>query len=1090
MSWRFSPSPSLDAGYRDNSRMREGNRDGLLAAAFSYGVLLGLVVHTPSVKALDSSKAITQYRHDVWTTKNGLPQSSVESITQTRDGYLWFGTQEGVARFDGITFTVFDRRNTEALQHNRVLALLEDSSGRLWMGTEGGGITRLKAGRFQTFGRAEGLPSTSIRFLVEDPAGDLWVGTDGGLAHIRNEHVTLPPSVSPLAGQLITGLARTTDGSLWIGTRELGLFRLKDDRLTAAGEALGLAKTWISALAADPDGSLWIGAKGGLHRLAGDVLQSFGVSQGLEPGPVHAILRDRDGNMWLGSEAGLYRLVRGHLTRFSSANGLSNDLVQCLFEDREGSLWIGTMDGGLNRLADTKFTTYSAVEGLAGNIAAPIFEDKDRNIWIGTRGGGLSRLRNGVFTTFGTRDGLPDLYVQSICQDHAGDLWIGTRRGGLTRYRDGRFVSYSVKDGLANGSVRSLCEDRRGALWIGTAGGVSRMKDGVITPVSGNDELDRSTAFFILEDHAGAIWFATNGGGLIRFSGGLFTVYTTAQGLSNDIVNTLHEDSSGTLWVGTYGGGLCRFRDGVFTRYTTKEGLQDDSVFRILEDERNNLWISCNKGIFKVSKKELNDFAAGATRSVHSVLFGTADGMKNSECNGADQPTGWKTADGRLWFPTIEGVVVVDPEHLPSNSILPPVQIESLLVDSRPVPVRGPLELPPGKERLEFHYVGLSFREPGRVRFAYKLEGYDEDWVEAGTRRVAFYTHIPPGAYRFRVKACNDDGLWNERGALLSLTLQPRFHQTKLFTFLCVAGTLLAGIGTYRIRVARLQARERELVALVALRTRNLTEEKQRTDLALADAQTQRELALTAMELAETANRTKSAFLANTSHELRTPLNAIIGYSELLQEEADDPDGKGITRDLQKITGAGRHLLGLINDILDLSKIEAGKVELLIEEFDVRRMLDEVMTTIQPSARKNENSLTLEVAPDVRTIQTDQTRLKQVLLNLLSNAVKFTSQGSVRLSATRERGPTRDEIVFRVTDSGIGMTPEQLGRLFQAFTQADLSTTKRFGGTGLGLVISRHLCRMMGGDVMVESTPGKGSTFTARIPAAPVPSNR
>ncbi|MEO6326545.1 MAG: two-component regulator propeller domain-containing protein [Thermoanaerobaculia bacterium] len=1060
--------------------MPAGNREH--ACRVARGILLALTMYTAPLLALDPQKAVTQYRHDVWTTKNGLPQSSVESITQTRDGYLWLGTQEGVARFDGISFTVFDRRNTDALKHNRVLTLLEDGGGRLWMGTEGGGLTVFMAGRFRTFGRAEGLPNTFIRFLVEDAAGVLWVGTDGGLACIEDERVTLPPAVSPLAGQLVTGLARTADGALWIGTRELGLFRLKEGRLSDEGVALGLARTWISAVAADRDGSLWIGARGSLHRLANGVLTSLGAAEGLEPGPIHAVLRDRDGNLWLGGESGLYRLAGTRLTRLDTTNGLSNNLIQSLHEDREGSLWIGTMDGGLNRLSDTTFTTYSTGEGLAEKGAAPIFEDRDRNVWIGTRGGGLSRFTNGTFTTFGTREGLPDLFVQSIAQDRAGTLWFGTRRGGLTRYRDGRFVSFSVSDGLAGASVRSLCEDRSGTLWIGTGAGMSRMKDGVIKPVSGSDVLERSTTFFILEDHQGALWFATNGGGLVRYAEGRFTTFTTRDGLSNDIVNTLHEDSAGTLWVGTYGGGLCRYQNGVFTRYTTKEGLHDDAVFRILEDARDNLWISCNKGIFRVAKKELESFAAGRTRTVHSVLFGTADGMRNSECNGADQPTGWKSSDGRLWFPTIDGVVVVDPEHLPTNAVPPPVQIESLLVDGRPASVHAALELPPGKERLEFHYAGLSFREPSRVRFAYRLEGYDEEWVDAGTRRAAFYTHIPPGTYRFRVKACNDDGLWNERGAQLSLTLQPRFRQTKLFAFLCIAGVLVAGAGTYRIRVARLENRERELVELVALRTRSLTEEKERTELALADAQVQRAIAQTAMEHAEEANRAKSAFLANTSHELRTPLNAIIGYSELLQEEADDPDGKGITRDLQKITGAGRHLLGLINDILDLSKIEAGKVELLIETFDVRRLLEEVVTTIEPSATKNGNALALDIAPEVGEMRTDQTRLKQILLNLLSNAVKFTSGGSVRLSAVRERGTTGDDLVLRVSDTGIGMTPEQLGRLFQAFTQADLSTTKRFGGTGLGLVISRHLCRMMGGDVTVASIAGKGSTFTARIP--------
>lgn len=1060
-------------------------RNWVAAAVLGHGLLLfAALTIGRAAWALDPGKAISQYHHDVWTTRNGLPQSSVESIRQTRDGYLWLGTQEGVARFDGVSFTVFDRRNTTAIQHNRILALLEDREGSLWMGTEGGGLTRRRNGLFQTFSRRDGLASDVVQSLAADEAGGIWIGTDSGLNHISGGRITPFAEAQTFRSESITALASGRDGALFVGTRTHGLRLLRDHVITRlGGEALENAA--VVALHLDPDGTIWFGAKGSLHRIQGEEQQEFGQAEGFVRSTIQAVMRDRDGALWIGGDAGLQRFSSGRFSHYTVRDGLSNGIVESLFEDLEGSLWVGTMDGGLNRFSGTKFTTYSMAEGLAANGAAPILEDREGTLWIGTRGGGLSRFRNGSFTNFSVKEGLPDAFVQSLCLDHEGTLWIGTRSGGLTQYRKGVFRSFGVKDGLPEASVRSLCQDRTGALWIGTGNsGVSRYKDGVFQNFSARDGMGHNGVFFILEDHSGDLWFATNGGGLTRLSGERFTTFTTAQGLSNNIVNTLHEDSSGTLWVGTFGGGLCRFKNGVFTPFTTKQGLYDDAVFRILEDARENFWISCNKGIFRVSKKELNDFAAGAAHSVHSVLYGVADGMKNSECNGADQPTGWKTADGRLWFPTIEGVVVVDPEHLPVNEQPPLVHIESLLVDGIEVPGLGATPLAPGKERLEFRYTGLSFREPSRVRFSYKMVGYDKSWIEAGDRRTAFYTHLSPGKYNFRVRACNDDGIWNERGDSLSFTLLPKFRQTILFYVLCVAGTILAAASFHRFRVSRHEAREHELLELVKLRTHNLVDEKERTERALADAQLQRSIAEKAMEAAESANRVKSLFLANTSHELRTPLNAIIGYSELLEEESRDSNERRLAHDIhRRIAGAGKHLLGLIDQILDFSKIEAGKLELYIEEFELAPLVEDVIATISPLAEKNGNLLAIEIDPGSGVVRTDQTRLRQILLNLLSNACKFTSRGRISVEVSRRRENESDWIFAKVTDTGIGMTPEQLDKLFQSFTQADLSTTKRFGGTGLGLAISQNLCRLLGGDVTAQSEPEKGATFTVRIPA-------
>jgi ligand-binding sensor domain-containing protein len=349
-------------------------------------------------------------------------------------------------------------------------------------------------------------------------------------------------------------------------------------------------------------------------------------------------------------------------------------------------------------------------------------------------------------------------------------MWFGTN-GGLSRFRDGHFTNYRKQDGLSNELIRAIYEDREGGLWVGTrGGGLNYFKDGKFTHQL-NQSLASNIVRMIFEDSLGNVWVGQNDG-LTRFKAGQSVTYTTKNGLSHNAVYAMIEDADGAYWVGTYGGGLNRLKDGKFVRYTTKEGLFDDVIFQVLDDGRGYLWISCNQGVFRVSKQELNNFADGKIKVITPTVYGTADGMKSKECNGSSQPAGWKTKDGRLWFPTIKGVAVVDPSQLKLNQLPPPVYVEQISVDARAIAFKEEMRLPPSKGQLEVHYTGLSLAAPEKVRFKYKLEGFDQDWVDAGTRRVAYYTNLPPGWYSFQVMACNNDGVWNEQGAVFTLRLR------------------------------------------------------------------------------------------------------------------------------------------------------------------------------------------------------------------------------------------------------------------------------------------------------------------------------
>ena len=779
-------------------------------------------------RALDPSKAITQYAHQVWKTDAGLPQNSIQSILQTRDGYIWLGTERGLVRFDGVHFAVFDKGNTPGLKNSNAQALYEDRAGNFWIGTWGG-LHLWRDGRLTSFTTREGLSNNRVLAICEARDGSIWIGTGGGgLNRIQNGRVTAVSTTKDgLSNDRIWSVVEDREGSLWIGTDGGGLNRLRDGRFTVYGKKEGAADI-IQSVFVDSRGDVWIGTDGaGLGRLRDGAFTFFTTKDGLASDTVETIQEDRDGNLWIGCQGGgLARLADGRLSRFSPSEGLSDDTVTSIFEDREGSLWIGTVAGGLNRLKDGKFTAFTHKEGLVNDRVRTIYEDREGAIWLGTRGGGLSRFRDGRFETFGPGSGLSGDFVRTVAEDGEGRLWVGTWGDGLDVLEHGRFQAFHARDGLPSEIIRCLYRSRDGTLWIGTdSGGLVAMRDRKFRVYGTRDGLSAPTVLAILEDRDGNLWVGTEGGGLDRFSHGKFTAFSAREGLSDDTVLALYEDGDGCLWIGTDGGGLNRFKDGKFTRYTRRQGLFDDVQYQILEDGRGNLWMSCSRGIFRVPRSELEDLAAGRRDAVVSQAFGRADGMRSAECSGFTQPAGWKSRDGKLWFPTIEGAVVIDPDRIRTNTLPPPVVIEQVLVDRRAIAhgvEDGTLE--PGRGDLEFHYAGLSFVDPDRVTFRYMLEGFDREWVEAGPRRTAFYTNIPPGRYTFRVRAANNDGVWSDRDASVRFSLRPHFRQTPWFFGLCAVGLVLAGFAAARMRAARARAREGELESLVAERTLQLEE--------------------------------------------------------------------------------------------------------------------------------------------------------------------------------------------------------------------------------------------------------------------------
>lgn len=967
-----------------------------------------------------------QFRFDRWTVDEGLPQNSIYAITQSSDGYLWLTTFDGLVRFDGVRFSVFNRATLKNLPSNRFSNLFAEADGTLWAITEEVGLVRFQNGQLKTLTTADGLPTNKVQQIQKDLDGSLLIIANDGLARWREGSLKVERKQDFREYKIYVSPASWR----WELDKN-GLWKIGQDGsaieypVTFNSQKISFERTFnylfYVTMHEDQTGALWLAASGNLYQIKDGTIKVLTEKDGMPNSLVRDITQDSEGKIWIGTEKdGACQLNGNRFTCYNRSNGLSSNFVRDIFSDREGTLWITTNDGGINRLTKQVITPLSIAEGLLDKNVYPILADRTGNIWIGSSTA-LSQFNDGKIKNYTLGKPLFYEYVQALLEDRQGRLWIGSV-GGVQYLQNGRFIDFIGQLGFSIGEADfwDIHEDNTGSIWFATTKGLVKFQDGIVKRFTTENGLPTNDVRLIYERKDGTLLIGTyNGLMMMRGDGTISQIFTEKDGLAGNFIRSMYEDAEGILWIGTYDSGLSRFKDGKFVNFTTANGMFSNGVFAILEDNRSNFWMSSNQGIYRVSRQELNDFADGKISKITSTAFGKQDGMLNAEGNGGRQPAALKNKDGKLWFPTQDGVAIIDPEAVPFNPNPPPVVIESAVLSGASVDLGNKLEIQPSQDNLEIRYTGLSFIKPEQTRFRYKLEGLDENWTEAGTRREAFYPYLPPGKYTFRVIAANSDNVWNEQGAALEIVVHPAFFRTWWFTFLVILAIAAFVFWLYSRRLAEVR------------REQSAQEEFSRKLINAHESERRR----IAAELHDSLGQ----------HLAMIKNSAVFGAQIVKNvEEAKAHLGKISEQSAQAIS--------------EIREISYNLRPYLLDRLGLTKAINSMLNKIADTTELNLNSQ----IEDIDGIFDNEAEMSiyRITQESLNNILKHAEAAEVNVSIKKNE----QFVDIKISDNGKG---------FEV-----IKDNKR---GGFGLLGMRERAKMISGTVSVDSEIGKGTTVSIKL---------
>ena len=1004
-------------------------------------------------QAPDTSKVLTQFMLDSWTTDDGLPNNSVMAHLKSADGYFWLVTYDGLVRFDGLTARVFNQRNTPSFSTSSLLNVYEDRKHRLWIGTNGKGVLLYEDEAFKVPAFNGDLPNETITSFAEEE-GRLWIGSRGGLACLEQGKLVKLPD--PLPSLNIYCLLKTEE-ALWIGTLGKGLWRYDQSGLRQYTTSDGIPSNFIRSLAVGKDGRLWIGTEKGIavkeERDIKEIMPHFKTF-------VNGIEVDSYGTVWFGTDAGLLRYANQKFDLLKIDGETGEDNVQAVWSDEEGSLWFGTYRSGFMRLRDGKFTNYTHLEGLPNEVIHRVYPDEE-GVWIGTDNGLALLKENQYLKSYSPGEGEMINRIRDIVRGKEGKLYVGTY-AGLYALNEGTFRQVRLEAGdQTEVRVRKLLADEKGGIWVGTNSGLYLVKNDKVQPTPAFDLLQQTYIMSLCHDHTGRLWIGTNGNGIYYYENGQLKHFAPSGQLASEVVFDIVQDHNGIIWFMT-NNGISLLQNGELKTRSERDGLFANTFFQLQEDRTGAYWLSTNRGIFQLKGRTLQDFMEGnnSLDEAEYKHFTKSDGL------GSDQVTpssrGAIDSNGQLWFATLKGVSTIDPQQVPRNKRAPRTIIEKVVLGSgEHYSSQDTLHFPAGTKYFEFVYTGLNYRAPAATRFQYQLENFEEIWHEAGTRRVAYYTNIPAGEYTFRVRAANEDGLWSSQLASISFVQEAYFYEHTWFKMLSVI-LLVSLVGIlFFWRIRMLKARNFQLSQMVEKRT--------------SDIVAQRDTLAQQKEEMKHLNQLKDQLLSTLSHDVKGPLTSTLGVLSLFhQDQLTKPELQKYSTELSQLIG---QQLNRLDNLLGWARNQMSGFLYKPAQVNLFQSVEESIMLYRQEAKIKKVRLENNTHPAVYLLA-DKNLLQLVLRNLLVNAIKFSVEnGVVKVNATVKGGVCQVE----VEDNGLGMNKEQLAQIFRAKKLTSMANSFNQEERGLGLAICKEFVQKWGGRIWVESYLGKGSCFKFTI---------
>ncbi len=996
----------------------------IFSLIFFPGMLLSQNIHQPEKPPLS---------FQLWGNDEGLPASSISSIATSNNGYLWFSTGEGIVRFDGDRFTVYNPANTPQLSEKITHAIIRGNDGIIWSANQNE-IIKIQDSDIESHRFDQGLVNHHIFAIHQFSDEVLWFGSGGdGIIEYNGGEFRSFYTNDGLPGNYIEDITSDQNGRIWIATRT-GLGYYEDESFHDASEYPELQNVDIRTLLADSENRLWIGTQNrGIYLLdsqSGEI-KNFNEENGLSGNMVISLIESAEGVIWAGTNGnGINKIDNGQIIHYKTADGLPSNMIFSLYESSDGIVWAGTAGAGLTQIRSSIVNSLTVSDGLSSNFILPIFQEENGTVWVGTGGEGLNKIENGEISHITTADGLSHNLVFSVYGQQDGTIWVGTT-SGLNRIKDGEITTYSDADGLVHNSIHAIFEDSQNNLWIGgSGGGLHKYSDNIINAIDLPPGYSDAVWSSIFEDSGNNIWVGSHGFGALKITGDEVIGYHEDSGLPSDLVLDFYEDENEIVWIATRSG-LVRYDGHDFETFTTDDGLLYNDFFRLLQDDTGTFWSCSNWGVQFFSADEIEAYRTGEIPSIPAYQLTRNDGMPSRECNGGVFPAGWKMSNGNIWFPTVGGTAIFNPAEIDIDTDPPPVLIESITAGDNELKSNSTPVLEAGIRAFEIKYTALEYKSPDRVRFRYRLKNFDDEWIDAGDRRIAYFTGLNPGNYTFEVMASKADENWSPHPASLSFTIEPFFYQTRLFYAFVLILLFFAGIAVQRHRNINLN--RNQLQALVEQRTKELSDEI--NERYKAEKQLEKSL------------NEKTVMLTEIHHRVKNNLAVINALFQLQISKTENEDAVDLLADsqhrIQTIAAIHEHLY---------------QTE-YFSSIDMKVFLKKLLGII--SSHYHSGSKEIKQTSDLDSIHLNINQaipcgliLNEVITNVYKHAFKNRKKGEIYVSLKSEN----DTVNFIVSDDGVGMDEE----------------TIESGSTGMTLI--RTLVTQLRGSYSVTS--GKGTKFS------------